>query len=63
MKTLGQRDFSTQETMHHLLSLKFVSCSFKVTPVSLSGSRRLNLNQRLFDNDIVTNDCFLDVYA
>ena len=49
--------------MHHLLSLKFVSCSFKVTPESLNGSRRLNLNQKLADNNIVTNDSFLNVYA
>ena len=56
-------DFYAQETMHHLLFLKFVSCSFKVTRVSLNGSRRLNLNRRLSDNDIVTNASFLDVYA
>ena len=58
MKTRSQRDFSAQEIMHHLLSLKFVTYSFKVTLVSLNYSRRLNLNRRLSDNDIVTNDCF-----
>ena len=39
VKTLGQRDFSPQETMHLLLSLNFVSSSFIVLPVNLNGSR------------------------
>ena len=41
MKSLGQRDFSAQETMHHLLSLKLVSSSFNVIPVSLNGSHKI----------------------
>ena len=36
VKSLGQRDFSAQETMHHLLSLKLVSSSFNVVPFSLN---------------------------
>ena len=43
MKSLGQRDYSAQEVMHHLLSLKLVSSSLKVIPVSLNGSRRVKL--------------------
>ncbi len=42
MKTLGERDFSAQETMHLLLSLKLHSSSFTVVPVSLHGSRKVN---------------------
>ena len=42
MKSLGQRDFSAQETMHHLMSLKLVSSSFNVIPISLDGSRRIS---------------------
>ncbi|CAB4020199.1 Hypothetical predicted protein [Paramuricea clavata] len=38
MKSLGERDYAAQETMHHLLSLKLHSSSFKVMPVSLNGS-------------------------
>ena len=34
MKSLGERDYAAQETMHHLLS-------FKVVPVSLNDSRRV----------------------
>ena len=30
MKSLGERDYAAQETMHHLLSLKLHSSSFKV---------------------------------
>jgi hypothetical protein len=30
MKTLGERDYAAEETMHHLLSLKLHSSSFKV---------------------------------
>ncbi len=41
MKSLGERDYAAQETMHHLLSLKLHSSSFKVMPVSLNGSRRV----------------------
>ena len=61
MKSLGQRDFSAQETMHHLMSLKLVSSSFNVVPISLNGSRRINTNS--FDGSLVTNESLLDVYA
>ena len=60
MKSLGQRDFSAQETMHHLMSLKLVSSSFNVVPISLNGSRRINTNS--FDDTLVTNESLLDVY-
>ena len=61
MKSLGQRDFSAQETMHHLMSLKLVSSSFNVVPISLNGSRRINTNS--FDGALVTNESLLDVCA
>ena len=41
MKSLGERDYAAQETMHHLLSLKLHRSSFKVMSVSLNGSRRV----------------------
>ena len=37
MKTLGERDYEAQETMHHLLSLKLRSSSFNIMLVSLNG--------------------------
>ena len=61
MKSLGQRDFSAQETMHHLMSLKLVSSSFNVVPISLNGSRRIK--PKILDGDDVTNDSLLDTYA
>ena len=61
MKTLGQRDFSAQETMHHLLSLNFISSSFNVIPLNLNGSRRLNIKG--ISSDKATTDSLLDVYA
>ena len=61
MKTLGERDYAAQETMHHLLSLKLHSSSFKVVPVSLNGSRRVRHNAE--DGDSCTEDSLLDVYA
>ena len=61
MKSFGQRDYSAQEVMHHLLSLKLVSSSLKVVPVSLNGSRRIKDDPK--DGDCVTNDSLLDTYA
>jgi hypothetical protein len=57
MKTLGERDYAAQETMHHLLSLKLHSSSFTVVPISLDSSRRIRTNL-LEDcsNDACTNN-------
>ena len=41
IKSLGEHDFSAQETMHHLFSLKTHTSSFTVIPVCLDGSRRI----------------------
>ena len=40
MKTLGERDFSAQETMHLLLFLKLYSTAFNVIPVSIMAPAR-----------------------
>lgn len=55
MKTLGERYFSAQETMHLLLSLKLYSSTFTVMPLRLNGSCRI-------DNS-GTKDSLLDIYA
>lgn len=62
MRTLGQRDFRAQETMHLLLSLKLYSTTFNVLPVSLYGSRRINPNQHNASAPC-TKDSLLDLYA
>ena len=46
IKSLGERDFSAQETMHHLLSLKLHSTTFHVKSLSLNGSRRLRKSRQ-----------------
>ena len=38
IKSVGQRDYSIQEVMHHLLSLKCVSATHEVINTSLDGS-------------------------
>ena len=62
IKTLGERDFSAQETMHLLLSLKLYSSSFEVLPVNLNGSRFVKTKLKQTDS-LCTNDSLLDKYA
>ncbi len=61
MKSLGERDYAAQETMHHLSSLKLQSSSFKVMPVSLNGSRRVRNTAK--EGESCTDCSLLDVYA
>jgi hypothetical protein len=63
MKTMGERDYAAQETMHHLLSLKLHSSLFEVIPVSPNGSRRVRDSSAIEDGDSCTNDSLLDFYA
>lgn len=65
MKTMGERDYAAQETMHHLLSQKLHSSSFQVIPLSLNGSRRVHVydNVGTEDDDPCTDNSLLDVYA
>ena len=63
MKSLGERDYAAQETMHHLLSLKLHSSSFKVMPVSLNGSRRVRDTASIEEGESCTDYSLLDVYA
>ncbi|CAB4018424.1 ATP-dependent DNA helicase PIF1 [Paramuricea clavata] len=64
LKTLGERDYSTQEVMHHLFSSKLHSSSFNVVPVSLNGSRRVHTNHSVHNDNIsCTSNSPLDVYA
>ena len=61
MKTLGERDYAAQETMHHLLSLKLHSSSFTVIQVSLNGSRRVQISAD--ERQLCCSNSLLDVYA
>ena len=62
IKTLSERDFSAQETMHLLLSLKLHSSSFQVFPVNLDGTRSLKKNVKN-PNSSCTNDSIMDKYS
>ncbi|CAB4014021.1 Hypothetical predicted protein [Paramuricea clavata] len=63
MKSLGERDYAAQETMHHLLSLKLHSSFFKVMPVSLNGSRRVRDTASIDEGESCTDYSLLDAYA
>ena len=64
MKTLGERDYAAQETMHHLMSLKLHGSSFNtVMPVSLNGSRRLRNTRCVKVGESCTDNSLLNVYA
>ena len=64
MKSLGERDFSAQETMHLLLSLKLHSSSFNVVPINLTGSRKVRDIDSSHENvDISTERSLLDAYS
>ena len=60
IKSVGQRDYSIQEVMHHLLSLKCVSATYEVINASLDGSRRI---QMVRDKEYCTAPSMLDIYA
>lgn len=63
MKTVGERDYAAQETMHQLLSLKLHSSSFNVIPVSLNGSRKVSNVPSVENDGICTSNSPLDHYA
>jgi hypothetical protein len=61
IKTLRQRDFGAQETMHLLLSLKLYSSTFHILPVNLNGSHRIET--KTSESQYCAKDSLLDVYA
>ena len=60
IKSVGQRDYSIQEVMHHLLSFKRVSATHEVVIASLDGSRRLQVSRK---KDFCTIPSMLEIYA
>lgn len=60
IKSVGQRDYSIQEVMHHLLSLKCVSATHEVVIASLDGSRRVQVSRK---KDFCTIPSMLEIYA
>ena len=58
IKTVGQRDYSIQEMMHHLLSVKCVSATHEVVTASLDGSQRIQMGR---NKEFCTTPSMLDV--
>ena len=46
LRSVGERDFSAQETGHMLLSLPLSSCTYNFCSVSLTNSRRVSKDQK-----------------
>ena len=44
LRTVGNRGYSIQEVMHHLLPLKCISTFFEVVTASLDRSTRINIS-------------------
>ena len=61
MRSVGERDFSAQETGHMLLSLPLVSCTYTFVTVSLDASRRLREDRGVTGELLVAS--VLDHYA
>ncbi|XP_066910626.1 uncharacterized protein [Clytia hemisphaerica] len=59
MHAVGQRDMSIQEVCHQILQLKLYSSSFEVLPISLNGSRKVELDE----GELVYKPSHLDYYA
>ena len=61
LRSVGERDFSAQETCHVLLSLPLVSCSFNFATVSLDGSK--NIFKHPDSGELIMQASILDTYA
>lgn len=61
IRAVGERDFSSQETAHMVLSLPLTSCSFSFITLSLTGSRKLSRNKD--SGELEVKNSFLDHYA
>ena len=61
IQSVGERDFSVQETAHLLLSLPLYSCTYNFVTVSLDGSCQVQTDRSAQDK--ATEPSTLDVYA
>ena len=61
LRAVGERDFSSQETTHMLLSLPLVSCSYNFTIVSLYNSRLLTQDKE--SGEVTLQQSILDQYG
>ena len=61
LHAVGERDFSSQETMHMLLSLPLISCSYNFVTLSLYESRQVKKDE--LSGEPTLQQSFLDQYA
>lgn len=61
IQSVGERDFSAQETAHLLLSLPLYSCTYKFVTLSLEGSRQVSTDSD--SNKLATHASTLDTYS
>ena len=59
IKAAGERDFSVQEVMHNILSLKMISSSYQVVNTSVEGTRKINI----CEDGVETDRSTVDQYA
>ena len=52
LRSVGERDFSAQETAHQLLSLPLVSCTYSFVTLSLDGGCRVKKNDQSDDHSL-----------
>lgn len=55
VKSVGERDFSAQETAHQLLSLPLVNWTFSFVALSLDGSHALKKAETLVNRSLMVH--------
>ena len=60
---LAERDFSSQETTHTILSLPLVSCTYSFTAISLTNSQEVTHDKHTGELELVLQQSILDQYA
>ena len=64
IQSVGERDFSAQETAHLLLSLPLYRCTYSFVTINLDGGRQIRDNLSDFQEDEpALNLSLLDFYA
>ena len=63
MRTVGERDFSAQETTHMLLSLPLVSCSFNFITISLNGSKKIDRDRETRESSRCRGHSWMNMHS
>ena len=61
VRSVGERDFSAQQTSHMLLSLSLYSCTYSFVTVALNSSHKLSRDKD--SGELIIEESALDVYA